>query len=166
MRLSKSEIKQEIEKGMSPYMDALKSANTLIQPTQAQDALSKAAQPVPNQIKANLLKVVDKSENLANSFKIYRGKKNTAVYKIYIGPDYSKGGGGQLAHLIEYGTVQRERRSISEDGRVKIVSTGMMPARPFMRPAWEQLKDKVTHDAQLLCKNIIENSLKQKGFKK
>lgn len=164
MRLSKNQLQNQIKNGLKSETRVLGSTDILLPQVAAQNALVVAAQPVPPQIKSNLLKVVEKSERLLNSFKIYRGKRNP--YKVYIGPDYRRDGGGQLAHIIEYGTVQRERRSISADDTVKIVSTGMVAARPFMRPAWEQVREKVIKTAEKSAKAIIESALKKGGFKK
>lgn len=56
-----------------------------------------------------------------------RVDKNTQ--EVFIGAHSARRG---LAHLIEFGTGPRRHKS----GK----STGSMPARPFMRPAWERGK--------------------------
>jgi hypothetical protein len=165
MRKGRSEIQSELESGLGKYLKTLGTIDQVILPNDAQNILSQSAQPLLQQVVSNLLKVVKGSKNLARSFNIYRGRKGDARYKIYVGPSYGKLGIGQAAHLIEYGTVERTRRSISEDGKVTMVSTGAVKARPFMRPAWEQTKAKVMGDAEKGIIAHIDKKLKQKGFK-
>lgn len=46
-----------------------------------------------------------------------------------VGPDYRRG--GNAAHLVEFGSKPRYRKNAAGE----MVSTGQMPAKPFMRPA-------------------------------
>lgn len=62
--------------------------------------------------------------------RLYRKKGEIAVYA---GPTYPKGAHG---HLVEFGTGPRTQK---KTGRY----TGQMPARPFMRPAWDANKEGV-----------------------
>lgn len=61
--------------------------------------------------------------------------------------------GRGVAHLIEFGTGPRHHKS----GK----STGQMPARPFMRPAWESGKHKVLDDFARLLWVEIEKAAKR-----
>jgi len=159
-RKNTQQIKQQMESEIAPFLRTLGQADSLITKTEAVDILQKGASPLLIQLKQNASVL---SETLANSIRVFAGKKG---YKVYLGPDYRRSvlagvGGGQLGHLFEYGTVERTRRSISEGGKVKIVSTGIMPARPWMRPAWDAKKDEAFSISEKLVINLMEKKLKR-----
>jgi hypothetical protein len=96
-------------------------------------------------------------------FDIFRGRRKKDM--IYIGPIYGRGyKSANLAHLFEFGTAPRMRRSINEEGKVKMVSTGQIKATPFMRPAWLETKDKFVIDTEKAIKTLIEYKLKRQGW--
>jgi len=177
------ELNEQLEKQLKVVKD-LAGASTLqnvLSPKDVQDILEIAAKPLLAKVISNLWGVLESdSKNLVNSFKVFRGKKGSKKYTVYVGPDYrfwhvsgrTKAketmpgiiGGGQAAHLLEYGTVERTRRSISEDGKVTMVSTGAVKARPFMRPAWEQTKDEVTNIAVGMLIKHVDKEMKNRGM--
>lgn len=55
------------------------------------------------------------------------------------------------AHLVEFGTVQRAHRS----GK----STGNVPARPFIRPAWDEMKGEVNRAVESQLKRTINGAV-------
>jgi HK97 gp10 family phage protein len=55
------------------------------------------------------------------------------------------------AHLVEFGTVQRHQKS----GK----STGTMPAKPFLRPAWDSNKERITRKVIENIKGLIDKCL-------
>lgn len=59
---------------------------------------------------------------------------------VYAGPSYKLGAGGRHGHLVEFGTGPRYNKS----GKY----LGIMPARPFMRPAWDALSSSVLKTMQ------------------
>jgi len=139
--------------------------------------LINAAQPLIDEMKARV--PVD-TGRLRNSITVWSARKNP--YRVYVGPSYKLGGGGRVAHILEYGTVERvmtkglraggitqstmERfKGPSEFAPYKGKSTGVVMARPFIRPAVEAASDLVIRNLQ---HNILVNlatRAKKLGFK-
>lgn len=73
----------------------------------------------------------------------------------FVGPNYAprKGAFARYAHLVEFGTGPRRHRS----GR----SVGAMPARPFMRPAWEANRHGVLEDFTRMVVEELERERKR-----
>ncbi|MFY1710442.1 hypothetical protein J3366_03020 [Tritonibacter mobilis] len=59
-----------------------------------------------------------------------RGDRGRSKVVLYVGPVEPDGADAPHAHLYEFGTGPRVQ---SSTGR----ATGAMPARPFLRPAWD-----------------------------
>ena len=78
---------------------------------------------------------------LSASIKMYQKKKKNGVT---IGPEYGKGGGNH-AHLIEYGHISRDGKTF-------------VPAQPFIRPTWAKMKSNVERD----LKEAISKKMQQK----
>ena len=75
-----------------------------------------------------------KSRSLYKSIKVtsmkrWERRKHGFMTGMKVGPSYAK---APYAHLIELGTASRFKKN----KRGKIVSTGMVSAQPFMRPAF------------------------------
>lgn len=74
-------------------------------------------------------------ESITVSTKLTRNQRREAgapapdEARVHVGPSYDLGAGGRHGHLQEFGTVK-------------------MAAQPFMRPAWEETKDKVLADVE------------------
>jgi hypothetical protein len=160
MRKSQDMIAADLRKQLGPILKELGTATQLVTADEAQRILSISARPLLAKMKSNLSAIIKESKNLIDGFAVYRGRKGAAQYKVYVGPDYRKGGGGNLAHIFEYGTAPRTRRSYSKDGKVKKVSTGQIKATPFMRPAWEETKDGVFKDAEFRFLKLIDKKIK------
>lgn len=62
-----------------------------------------------------------------------RNDRGRSKVVLYVGPVQPTGEDAPHAHLYEFGTGPRVQ---AKTGR----STGAMPARPFMRPAWDMAK--------------------------
>lgn len=71
------------------------------------------------------------STRLSKRQKQLFGRKGDVV--VHVGPSHPKGAHG---HLVEFGTGARYQKTT---GRY----VGVMPARPFMRPAWDANKMRV-----------------------
>lgn len=56
------------------------------------------------------------------------GTERSAV-ELFVGPSYKLGRGGRLAHLFEFGTRERARKSGGRTGKIRM--------QPFARPAWD-----------------------------
>lgn len=78
---------------------------------------------------------------LSASIRMYKKKKKNGVT---IGPEYGKGGGNH-AHLIEYGHISRDGKTF-------------VPAQPFIRPTWAKIKSNVEKD----LKEAISKKMQQK----
>lgn len=70
------------------------------------------------------------SKLTARQRKEARGDTGRSKVVLYVGPVQPNGEDAPHAHLYEFGTGPRVQ---STTGR----STGAMPARPFLRPAWD-----------------------------
>lgn len=162
MRKSKSEIKSLLLGELKPLLSTLGTPDALITPEEAQKVLIQTTAPLRAQLQANVKSILPDSERLASSFKTYRGRRGNSRYTVYTGPSYRKGDGGNLAHIFEYGTVERFHRVFSEDGKVKRVSVGMIKAKPFMRPAWENTKGSIIAESAKQLVIIIEKRLNKK----
>ncbi len=76
-----------------------------------------------------------------------------AVRPVYTRKENARSGNvtsGYHAHLVEYGTGVRPavkgggKRAVNIGGKVVLIgTTGEMPAKPFLRPAWDQTKSAV-----------------------
>lgn len=159
MRMSKSEIKNVLLKEVQPLLKTLGTPDALITPDEAQKVLMVTTGPLRAQLQANVKSILPASQRLAYSFKTYRGRRGNSRYTVYTGPSYRKGEGGNLAHIFEYGTIERFHRVFSEDGKVKRVSVGLIKAKPFMRPAWENTKDGIISESAKQLVIIIEKRL-------
>jgi len=71
-------------------------------------------------------------------------KKDRAAVEVFVGSTHP------LAHLIEFGTVERVRKKSGG-------STGKMTQAPFMRPAWDATKGEAL---DILTKEIKAELLK------
>lgn len=80
--------------------------------------------------------------------------KNNAKYPgtTLIGPRYSNGYNGQLAHIFEFGTRER----FTKDGE----NRGYITAHPFIRPAFDRHQNKIVTDIGNKIFKLVENKLK------
>jgi HK97 gp10 family phage protein len=114
-------------------------------------ALMKVAQPIadeartrsPQNFGKNMRKIVVAATLSRRQRKGTR--KVPGVRTVYIGVRPSP-----VAHLIEFGTGPRYHRS----GK----STGVMPAQPFLRPAWDNGKFKALEDFGVILGRELEKS--------
>lgn len=95
----------------------------------------------PTVAKAKLLAPEGPTGHLVDSIGIVkdrsRGKRELGL--VFIGPRRGRYK-GHAGHLVEFGTVART----TDYG----ANRGVMPARPFMEPAWEQTKTQVLGDIE------------------
>lgn len=100
-----------------------------------------AAKPLVE--RAKLLAPEGPTGNLVDSIGVEKESfsKATSLGTVVVGPRRSKRYRGFAGHLVEKGT--RERR-LTGKGKYKAgTSRGVMPANPFMEPAFEQTKERV-----------------------
>lgn len=118
-------------------------------------ALKKAAQPIADDAKGKvpvrtglLQEKIQIGARLTRRQRRARGRVGDRnQVDVFIGI----GLGGWHAHLVEFGTGPRVQKST---GRF----VGQMPARPFMRPAWEAGKNRALDDFARLLWIEIEKS--------
>lgn len=102
------------------------------------DTMKKAVQPVAAAAKAlvardeqDLMKSITVGTVLSKSQRRKYGKTGDIV--VYVGPSQPRGSHG---HLVEFGTRPRFHKKTGK-------FVGIMPAKPFMRPAWDATRDKI-----------------------
>lgn len=112
--------------GLKELDEALKQLPKSVGKTVLRNALKKAAAPVVADAKANaprdrgdLAESIDIRATLTRRQRRMRARRGAV--EMFIGPSFPLGAHG---HLVEFGTVK-------------------MPARPFLRPAWDSNKERV-----------------------
>lgn len=96
--------------------------------------------------------VPEKNGHLRNSISAFPSKKNENF--LWVGPRYAGKGslfvGGNHAHLVEYGTVERytgtKSKYVAKElarNKVKQGYKGKMTPHPFIRPAYDKMKGTV-----------------------
>lgn len=139
--------------------------------------LMDAAQPLIADMKSRAPKDTGR---LANSITVWSAKRRP--YRVYVGPSYKLWAGGRIAHIIEYGTVERFMKKGLRAGGItqstmepfkgkpewvpyKGKSTGVVPARPFIRPAVEATQTQVIERLRNNMLVVIANKAKKAGLK-
>lgn len=100
-----------------------------------QDAHAKAVKLTVD--RAKLIAPEGPTGNLVDSIGVVRarGKGRTEMGLVYAGPRRRGKSRGYHGHLVEYGTKPRQNK--------RGANRGVMPAKPFMAPAWEMTKQAV-----------------------
>lgn len=132
--MSKLTIK---ETGVKEVDDILKGLPLLVTDKILQQAHASAVKPTVT--KAKLTAPEGPTGNLVDSIGVVKdrskGLKELGI--IYAGPRRGRYK-GYAAHLVEFGTKQRSTQ--------KGANRGVMPAKPFMEPAWETTRSAVLDD--------------------
>lgn len=100
--------------------------------------------------------------------KILPGEPATVVvrpeYKS-AGADDGTGSAGYHAHLVEFGTVERTLatpRTVTLGGKtVTITTTGTMPAKPFMRPAFDENSGRVAGKLKTSLWDVVQSKARE-----
>jgi HK97 gp10 family phage protein len=119
----------------------------------AQRAMTKALQVTADAANGMLPKgmppvIVNKKLNKSQA-REFRAEDTDTSQTTFVGSPSPR------AHLEEFGTGPRQHKS----GK----STGMMPARPFMRPAWDQTKDQVLENLGAELRSEIERTVARRA---
>lgn len=103
----------------------------------------------------HLLAPVGLTGNLADSIGAYRvSQKNaTQVGEVRVGPQRKGGKKGFAGHLVEFGTKRRTTK--------RGANRGIMPAKPFARPAFEQTKGQVEKDIAVNIGRVVLRTMKR-----
>lgn len=162
--------------GLKELEEMLGQLSKSMAKTVLRNALKKAGVPIQNT--AVLLAPIDDGQ-LANSITVSArlkksqrpgGYRDRTAVNVYVGPDAKK---APHAHLVEFGTASHIVRSgvrgrkksptdkaVLSDGDVifgkEVVHPGSSP-RPFMRPAFDQMKEE---SLRLLVKEIAAELVK------
>lgn len=120
--------------GLKETMDALEQLPTVsMKKGVVRNALKKAAVPIKDKAKSNAQGLPFDSKSIAQSIKIgttlkrsQRGRQDRSRVTVYVGSSHP------LAHLFEFGTAERYKKSGAY--------TGFIPAMPFLREAWDSQK--------------------------
>lgn len=149
----KTEIQNKLKSEVSGVSKRLNRPIKELAPADEVEAIIyRDCQILVERIRTNLSGIV-KSQRMVKSIEAFKGKAN---YSVTIGPNYNYYNYFVL-RFIEFGTAERFRRFSkrgSNKKTAKNVSAGVIPARPFMRPAYESLKDQLFKNIQ---KNIIKS---------
>lgn len=118
-----------------------------------QRAMTKALKPTADAANGMLPKgmppvVINKKLNKSQA-REFRAEDSENLQTTFVGSPSPR------AHLEEFGTGLRQHRS----GK----STGIMRARPFMRPAWDQTKDQVLKELGAQLRTEIEKAVARKA---
>lgn len=122
------------EKELARFFEELpKSLTNSVLRTTAKEAL----EPVAETAKANVRRDEGElAESIVVSTQLSPRQKRLHARRgdvsVHAGPSYPKGAHG---HLVEFGTGPRH----TDDGKY----VGVMPAQPYMRPAWDNGKERV-----------------------
>ena len=118
-----------------------------------QDAHAQALKITVN--KAKLLAPEGPTGNLVDSIGIVKsGKRNKAeLGLVAAGPRRRGKAKGYHAHMVEYGTRRRHTK--------KGANRGVMPANPFMEPAWRQTKSEVLQSISVNLARKLNNFMRR-----
>lgn len=111
--------------------------------------LKKAAQPMVKEAKRLAPKGKTRS-----SIGFISGRRDKRGRFVLMGPRKSKG--GRLGQLFEYGTGPRTRKNGG--------TTGSMPARPFMRPAFDTQNAAVVASVKKQVAELLTSNFKGVKF--
>jgi HK97 gp10 family phage protein len=103
----------------------------------------------------HLLAPVGRTGDLAESIGAYRvsQKSATSIGEVRVGPRRQGGFKGYHAHLVEFGTVKRQTK--------KGANRGIMRAKPFIKPAFNQTKAEVERRITRSIGNVLLRTMKR-----
>jgi HK97 gp10 family phage protein len=145
-------VKMEGFADIEKILDALPKA---LGPKVVQDSIRDGVKPLIKQAKANApRRPGSKGGSLKKSIGVIKGGK-TQEGTVVVGPRRGKGKttDGWHAHLVEYGVSPRIVKKPTKGHYKKGTVLGAMPAKPFMRPAWDTTNGLVR---QKIAKNLSE----------
>jgi len=119
-------------KGLKEIKDFVNGLPAELNHKVMQTVNAEAAIPLVHKI--HLLAPVGKTGNLADSIGVEKPsiKRANEIGVVNVGPQRTGSKRGHHAHLVEYGTRDRGK-------------TGIMPKKPFVKPAFDQMKENL-HD--------------------
>jgi HK97 gp10 family phage protein len=123
----------------------LKDLQKQLGPDKVEPVLYEAAQDLAEAMKVKVPKHTETLRNAITAKKLKRYENNAAAGA---GVDRKK---APHAHLVEYGTGERYHKS----GK----SVGVMPAKPFVRPAWDTNKDRIVRKVVDDLKGLVDECL-------
>lgn len=134
-------------KGLKELLKDLDAAGKSLNYEEVKRVQKDAAQPMINDMKAGA-----PTQDIRESIGFITSKDDKYPGITLIGPRYSNGYNGQLAHIFEFGTRER----FTKEGEAR----GYMVARPFIRPAFDRHQNRIVTDIANGIFKIVENKLK------
>jgi HK97 gp10 family phage protein len=159
-KISIKNMRQAVIQQAGEVAKALLNTRDGLNAKQLQEMLTKAAQPLIDEMKKQAPK---NTGALAQSITVWSSRKNP--YRVWVGPSYKLGVGGRHAHLVEYGTAERVMKQGLRAGGITQSTmkpfagppkfapyagkrVGVMPAQPFIRTSVAMAKDVVVNNIQ------------------
>ncbi len=132
--------------GARELQRAFKTLEKKVQRSVGRKGITAGSTPLMKRIRA--LAPVGPTGNLKKSIG-RKYKRFGGVDVVIVGPRIKTGeASGQHAYIVEYGTKER----FTESG----ASRGVMPARPFMRPAFAQTKGASVRKGEAAIKKAVD----------
>lgn len=169
-------IKFEIQ-GLQETLNSVKDFS--LEQSDLYKVVQKASQGMVNTIKQNYIAAGhDKTGALVDSIEMYKRKADRKYYSYYVGPRYTsaKGGlsgGGNAAHLLEYGTKIRYSAN-TKLGGAKIggkvygakINRGQIlpPTIGVIRRSYDEFKPKGEDELMAGVNELINKELNKRGF--
>jgi hypothetical protein len=127
--------------GMKELDQVFKGLPDILSHKIIQEEYTKAARPL---VQAEKLSAPEgPTGRLIDSIGILKSSmsKATEIGEIKVGPRRGRRLGGNIAHLVEYGTTNR---TLKGKGKYRAgTNRGVMPAKPFVGPSFNKTKDVV-----------------------
>lgn len=140
------------------------------------NVLKESAQPLIDAMKS---KVPVDTGMLRQSISVWSAKRRP--YRVYVGPSYKIFDGGRIAHIIEYGTVERVMKKGLRAGVItqttmqkfagppifapyKGKRTGVVSARPFIRPAVASTSEEISNRLKQNVLELVTLKARKLGF--
>ena len=134
-------------KGLSSLLKELDAAGKSLTYEEVKNIHREVSMPMINDMKAGA-----PTSDIRESIGFITKKDDKYPKVTLIGPRYSNGYNGQLAHIFEFGTRER----FTKDGE----NRGYITAHPFIRPAFDRHQNKIVTDIGNKIFKLVENKLK------
>jgi hypothetical protein len=172
--------------GLHDLITDLQNVEGWLEPSEIDSIVQRAAMPLVQKIKEGYISGGhEKTGALVNSIEAFQSsrKKNDPYFTYYVGPRYtSRKGlisyGGNAAHLLEYGTVERHRADHAKGGMGKTYKrqstglsavygatnrTGKVQAYGVIRKAYDEYSQQGIEFMKVQILSLIKSSAQKIG---
>jgi HK97 gp10 family phage protein len=145
-------------KGFEDIEKILEALPKSLGPKVVRQCLRKGVRPMVRAAKANAPK---DEGTLKKSIGVINGGKTQGT-AIVVGPRRGAGktADGWHGHFVEYGVSPRIVKKPTREHYKKNTKLGDMPAKPFMRPAWDSTRDIVRQEIARSLKAVLDSNFK------